>query len=203
VPKVGTFTNEYDTTTPSKVKTPRLVPETPPTVSSKEPRVDCTDPLLHEVDVADVQDAEKHMPNARPDEAVKSTFPKERPDTVTALPPLSGLFRAAAERTAMSKENTMVFVPTVVPTVTAAVNNGAATVEDLQATLVLVVQAFVSHIADARVAELVQSRGLKLRPVTVTELLPEVAAFPKAYDTTGASKLKVENPVAATAPTVT
>jgi len=202
-PKVGTFSIEYDATAPSKVKMPSMEPVNAPMVRSEEPNVDRTDELLHKADVADVQEADEHVANASPDEAVKSTFPKERPVTVTSAPPLSGLFKRAAETIVLSKENARVFVPTVFPTVTAPVNNATATASGVHLTLELLVQALVSHTADATAAEPVTSKGPKLRPLTVKEVLPEVAKFSRAYDTTGASKLTVENAVPATAATVT
>lgn len=69
-------------------------------------------------------------------------------------------------------------------------------------TVVLDDHAEVLHIATSCIPDIVKSRDPKLRPVTVTEAMPELGEFVKPYDTAGASKESSNTPVPATAPTV-
>jgi hypothetical protein len=94
-------------------------------------------------------------------------------------------------------------VPAVAPIVTVLNASEEIAADVAQLTVVDEVHALVVHGPSSDTALEVKSLGPKCNPVTVTEAPSEKGLFRIAFETTGASKLKIESPVPTRAPTVT
>lgn len=86
--------------------------------------------------------------------------------------PEDGKFVMPYDTTGASKVNPEESVPTVAPTETVTMPLSRTDPLDLQPTDVPDVQLAVAHEAEARIVDTVRSVAAKLRPVTVTDVIP-------------------------------
>lgn len=136
--------------------------------------------------------------------AVNITEPKLRPVTVTdAGADVAVLVGSAFETAGPSNENLSYRVPATADTVMKKSSVAAATVEGLQRTTVLEVQAVLAQLLLPRVAVTDESVAPNARPATVTYFEADKAELVAcSTETLGASKLKKATDVPATAATV-
>jgi len=156
--------------------------------------------------VAELQDPVVHIAPESIALDVMSYTPKLRPVTVTEDSPLSAPFENPRDTAGASNDITPSPVPAAPTTVTRTVRESPTDDQPAvlkQDTVVALDQADVSHPLSASAELTVRSTEPKSSPATVTELRPLVAEFSPARDPTGASNENTDEPVPATAPTVT
>lgn len=156
-----------------------------------------------ETDVAEVQ---KDVDNGALTMAVAdmSVDPKLKPVTVTLEMPVEGRFQGVClDNDGGSKLNCCIAVPATAPTVTVVSTCIPATlVLGRQETELADDHALVLHLKFSSCIVAVGSYPPKLKPVTVTDAIPDAGIFREEDVIAAASKLKADALVPATAPTV-
>jgi hypothetical protein len=205
-PLTAPFRKSAEMTGVSKLYELSSLPTTAPVVIAIARLAAAAASVRHCTLVAELQDPVVHIAPESIALDVMSYTPKLRPVTVTEDSPLSAPFENPCDTAGASNDITPSPVPAAPPTVTRTVRESPTDDQPAvlkQDTVVALDQADVSHPLSASAELTVRSTEPKSSPATVTELRPLVAEFSPARDPTGASNENTDEPVPATAPTVT